>query len=56
MHKFKLNEVVVLPSEAAQHLANHLIQMQYAYTEDQLATVHRDELAKVIQEYWDSLL
>lgn len=45
-----------LPSEAAQHLANHLEQNQYLYTEDQQAVIHRDELSWVIQEYWDSLL
>lgn len=46
----------VLPSEAAQHLANHLEQMQEFYTEKTQAVIHPDELAWVIQQYWDSLL
>lgn len=48
--------VVVLPSEAAQQLANYLRQNQYLYTEDAQAAIHVDELAYVIQEYWDSLV
>lgn len=46
----------VLPSEAAQQLANHLFQNQHLYTEEQQAAIHTDELAWVIQEYWDSLI
>ena len=49
-----VNKVVVLPSEAAQHLANHLMlelveEYIYGAFDSQL-------MAKVIQEYWDSLL
>lgn len=51
-----MDKVKVLPGEAAQHLANHLQQNQYLYTEDQQAAIHNDELAWVIQEYWDSLI
>lgn len=47
--------VLTLPSEAAQYLANHLVNLQWAYTEEQQAAIHNDELAWVIQEYWDSL-
>lgn len=46
----------VLPSEAAQSLANHLEQEQYRYTEEVQAAIHNDELSWIIQEYWDSLL
>lgn len=50
-----MNNKIVLPSEAAQQLANHLSQMQNMYTEELQACIHENELAWVIQEYWDNL-
>lgn len=48
-------EVVVLPSEAAQNLAAYLMANQELYTEHEQAAIHYQELAWVIQQYWDSL-
>jgi hypothetical protein len=50
-----LKPVVVLPSEIAQQLAAYLEQNQGMYTEEQQAAIHLDELAYVIQEFYDSL-
>ncbi len=57
------NKVVVLPSEAAQALANHLVDCQYDYGTYEY--LHEDAkpyfdidhvaLAEIIQQYWDSL-
>jgi cation transport regulator ChaB len=46
---------VVLPSEIAQQLAAHLEQNQEMYTEGFQAAIHPEELAWVIQEFYDSI-
>lgn len=51
-----MDKVITLPSEAAQHLAIHLMYNQELYTEENQAMIHHEELAWVIQEYWDSLI
>jgi hypothetical protein len=50
-----MDKVVVLPSEIAQQLAAYIEQNQSLYTEGHQAAIHIDELAWVIQEFYDSL-
>ncbi len=49
------NKSVVLPSELAQKLAVYLEQHQTLYTEGHQAAIHANELAWIIQEFYDSL-
>jgi hypothetical protein len=55
-------EVIVLPSEAAQHLANHIFMLCgtiFAYQKEMktvLDCTDAQDLAQIIQDYWDSLL
>lgn len=43
------------PSETCRYLASYLFQNQERYTEHVQAAIHEDELAWVIQEFYDSL-
>lgn len=49
--------VITLPSEAAYYLANHLENNQEDFIIETFTSfyIDTDNLAKVIQEYWDSL-